>query len=68
MTEALIYLFMLYTVMVMTKGINTMTDGYEEEDGSKHIDSSDLQVLRSAPLFIYAIAYPAHMLLKEFFL
>jgi hypothetical protein len=59
---------MLYTVWVMTKGINTMTDGYEEEDGSKHINNSDLKMLRIAPLIIYAIAYPLHMLLKEFIL
>jgi len=66
--SALIELFMIYTVWVMTKSINSITDGYEKEDGSKHINNSDLQVLRIAPLIIYTIAYPLHMLLKEFIL
>jgi hypothetical protein len=66
--SALIELFMVYTVWVMTKSINSITDGYKEEDGTSHITSSELKVLRIAPLLIYAIAYPLHMLLKEFIL
>jgi hypothetical protein len=66
--SALVELFMIFTVWTMTQCINSITHGYKEKDGTLHITSSELKVLRIAPLLIYAIAYPLHMLLKEFIL
>jgi len=66
--STLIELFMVFTVWTMAQCINSITHGYREKDGTYHITSSELKLLRIAPLLIYAIAYPLHVLLKGFIL
>lgn len=57
--------FIMWTVYLVSNGINKYTAATTDDEGGTHITNRHMAILRTSVYNIYLLAWPAHVLVRE---